>query len=300
MYARSFPDEVKWALGRLDAKDIGTWGMALVGRVPGLIGRRITGLWKTLKSVGDFAINESCSAIKAAKDKKFLDHLRQRGQKSWEAASGAAATSWKLAKLARSNPKQFASDALPVALGFAIGSGGLDGNGGAPDLDIAALGIGGHRSILFHSIIAGVVIELLLLSLVDFAKIVCEKLPENERSPVWGKILENAESLCLKAGIGASLGIAYHLGVDGLVQPAPYHGLPFSMPMEAHQAIFVTNAIAEASDAAKRQGRLTMDVIETLMKQVELLDRGREQQERQARHREILAKLKVRRLVEGC
>lgn len=50
---------------------------------------------------------------------------------------------------------------LAAFLGFYAGSGGVDGDGGIPDLDLLA-GIDAHRSILTHSILAGVVAEGLL------------------------------------------------------------------------------------------------------------------------------------------
>lgn len=46
--------------------------------------------------------------------------------------------------------------------------------------------------------------------------------------------------------------MAYHLLVDGLLQPGTYHDLPVSMPMEGHEALFVLNAKAEALDVANK------------------------------------------------
>jgi len=51
---------------------------------------------------------------------------------------------------------------------------------------------------------------------------------------------------------GASAGIAYHLLVDAYIQPAPYHSLPLSMPIEGHQAAMAANGAAERLDAARR------------------------------------------------
>jgi hypothetical protein len=129
---------------------------------------------------------------------------------------------------------------------------------------------------------------MLLLSLVDFTRIVCEKLPEEERSPVWDTILDHADNICFKAGIGTSLGIAYHLGVDGLVQPAPYHDFPISMSMAKHQAVFVANAVAETSDATQRQGRLSKDEIEALLEWMK--------KSGNSRHYEVIARLRARRM----
>jgi len=50
---------------------------------------------------------------------------------------------------------------------------------------------------------------------------------------------------------GASAGIAYHLLVDAYIQPAPYHSLPLSMPIEGHQVAMAANGAAERLDAAR-------------------------------------------------
>jgi hypothetical protein len=52
--------------------------------------------------------------------------------------------------------------------------------------------------------------------------------------------------------VGTSSGIAYHLAVDATLQPAAYHGIPFSMPMEGHQTFMAINALTEGADAVAR------------------------------------------------
>jgi hypothetical protein len=72
-------------------------------------------------------------------------------------------------------------------------------------------------------------------------------LPELH-DPLWDSIDSQAANITLAASRGASIGMAYHLLVDGLVQPAPYHDMPVSLPIEAHQTVFVVNAAGEAAD----------------------------------------------------
>jgi hypothetical protein len=55
--------------------------------------------------------------------------------------------------------------------------------------------------------------------------------------------------------IGTSAGLAYHLLVDALIQPAPLHGLPVEMPIEMHQTIMAASGLAEAVNAAGHAGR---------------------------------------------
>ena len=132
---------------------------------------------------------------------------------------------------------------LGAFLGFYAGSGGIDGNGGIPDLDLLA-GIGAHRSILTHSILAGIVAEGALLSIADLATQVHERLPF-DHDPLWDTLAEGASPLVESLAAGTSAGIAYHLLVDAFIQPAPYKDLPFSMQIEGHQAAMAANGMAE-------------------------------------------------------
>ena len=49
-----------------------------------------------------------------------------------------------------------------------------------------------------------------------------------------------------------SAGIAYHLLIDGTLQPGTYHGLP-PMPLAGHEALLDANAAAEALDVPKKK-----------------------------------------------
>ncbi len=148
-------------------------------------------------------------------------------------------------------PERVLPEITGAVLGAAIGSGGLDANGGLPDLDLIA-GIGHHRSILTHSIIIGAVAESLLLSLDRLVLLTYQHLPQNH-DPLWDLLYDWATRASTAAQIGTSLGIAYHLGVDGSIQVAALKGLPFSAPIEAHQAILLGNAALEAGDIPKRR-----------------------------------------------
>ena len=48
------------------------------------------------------------------------------------------------------------------------------------------------------------------------------------------------------------MGLAYHLAIDGIIEPAPYKDLPVGAPMEVHQTLFAANAAAEAVDVSHK------------------------------------------------
>lgn len=127
-------------------------------------------------------------------------------------------------------------------------------------MDLKA-GIGFHRSPLTHSILIGAALETGLMSLVRLVHLVHAQLPPHH-DPLWDVLEHQSTALLNAANRGASLGLAYHLLVDGLAQPAPYHGLPISLPIEGHQAMFVANGMAEAIDARhKPSSRITKEIM---------------------------------------
>ncbi|WP_166213077.1 hypothetical protein [Cognatiluteimonas telluris] len=116
-----------------------------------------------------------------------------------------------------------------------------------PDLDLIA-GIDAHRSIFTHSIISGAVIETLLMSSATLVGLAHSHLP-TEHDPLWDAIAKHKDRYVRSASQGVSLGIAYHLLVDGVIEPAAYHDLPGTYPLEVHETLIDANALAEGIDA---------------------------------------------------
>lgn len=131
---------------------------------------------------------------------------------------------------------------LYAAIVFAAG-GGPDFEGGIPDLDMKLAGIDVHRNIFTHSIFVGLTSEFVL----RFAYFVLEKVFDRLPDPhhfLWDRVegfLERNKKNTISA---LWIGIGIHLIQDaGLFASAtkPYSGIPFIMPMEAHQAAFAVN-----------------------------------------------------------
>ena len=154
-------------------------------------------------------------------------------------------------KSIRSNPAETLPEIVGATIGFMVGSGGFDANGGLPDLDLMA-GIGHHRSFLTHSILMGAAAEAVLVALDELILLTHEHLPPNH-DPIWDSLESHYRRASSTAKIGVAAGIAYHLGVDGTFQVASYKDLPFSAPMEVHQAIFNINSVTEALHASRSQ-----------------------------------------------
>ncbi|MBU0593854.1 MAG: hypothetical protein KKH74_08980 [Gammaproteobacteria bacterium] len=247
--------ELKYALAVTRQDDLKAWGTRSASQLPTIATRRIRNLGMLLSSIARFTGKELLNAIRAMGEGRLGQHL---GNRSAAAIDGSIEIKKRVesavstvASALRNDPKSNAPGVLALAMGFLVGSGGLDGNGGIPDSDLA-LGIEWHRSPFTHSIIAGIVVEGAILALVDLTGVIHDKLPA-EYDPFWDKLLAAKESIAARLSQGASAGIAYHLGVDAVLQPGAYHDLPFSMPMEAHQTILAMNAAAEAIDVGHKQ-----------------------------------------------
>ena len=168
-------DELKLALSRTTAEDMKSWGSAVAVRLPAISKRRIKNFGSLISSIAKATGREVQSAMNAMKDGQLGSHLGQRTAAGIDGTIDLGKQVWRVVGVVGSSvmddPKKNAPGVLALALGFIAGSGGVDGNGGVPDTDIAMFGIGDHRSLFTHSIIAGIVVEGSILALADLAGI---------------------------------------------------------------------------------------------------------------------------------
>ena len=149
------------------------------------------------------------------------------------------------------DPRGTAPQLITMVVSALVVSGGPDGDGGAPDLDLM-LGIDAHRSIFSHSILMGATLETGLIAIVSLANQVHGYLP-NDHDPAWDMLSAHLGQIGNSALRGMSVGLAYHLAFDGIVEPAAYKDLPVDdAPMAAHEGVILTNAAAEAVDASHK------------------------------------------------
>ena len=249
-------EEFKYAWDRtsnIEKKEWAKESLKILGKVTF---RRGVGF---IKAMGALAIGIGKEAVDlgvAVYNNEGVSHLNDRKERTLKFVKSTALKSKDILKniinLLKTNPKETAPVIFLGVLGFFCGSGGLDGNGGVPDLDLAG-GIGNHRSIFFHSIISAAVLETLVFSSVNAINIFHSKLPE-KHDPFWDKIVSKND--WAKAFVtGACTGIAYHLLIDGTIQGGkalsdfPIKG----MPMEFHNLFYITNAVAEGLDVNKKK-----------------------------------------------
>jgi hypothetical protein len=250
-------NELLYAWDHTDARVAQQWGLSAAATFSTALKRRTTNLFKLAGWLGTAAVAETMIAIDAYRQDRLRPHMFDRATGAVAAGADLAArakvATAQAAQLVRTHPRDAVPQLLVLVATSLVVSGGPDGDGGAPDLDLM-FGIDAHRSVLSHSILMGAALEAGILSLVQLVQLLHAKLPPGH-DPVWDRIASEADSLAQAASIGASAGMAFHLLVDGLLQPAAYRDLPMALPIEVHQAIFVANATAEAVDVANKPRR---------------------------------------------
>lgn len=255
-------DDLAFALARTDRALIKDWSVRAASRLLLLGARRIGGLSRLAVSLARFGGQEFLGVFRALQAREVGAHFGRRTAATIDGALTVGKETRRffieLGKALLRDPKGAAPKLLGALLGLQAGSGGADGNGGVPDLDLM-LGIGWHRSPLTHTIIAGVVAEGLILALIDLAGAIHDRLPY-DHDPLWDELAKLGRPFAESASLGLSVGIAWHLLVDATLQPGTYHDLPFSMPIEAHQTVLAMNGAAEGADAASRVKPLSGEI----------------------------------------
>ena len=148
--AQQLVEELQIALNAVDSDLLKNWGLdCIVIFKDGLVRRGVTLGQLGLKAVS-FSWREFKDGFQATRHRKLKSHLSARkiqtinnlGQMTQTIGNGTS----NFVKLFKTDPAQAAPILLGATLGFVAGSGGLDGDGGVPDLDLLP-GIGHHRSI---------------------------------------------------------------------------------------------------------------------------------------------------------
>lgn len=248
-------EEITVAVNGTPKRELQDWGSRIPVTMSKVTIRRCKNLGNMLVNLGTGAINEGSWAIRAFREGNLKEHMRGRGRAASESIknAGLAANNVlrQLSSSLRKDPAQEIPKLAVGVIGFFAASGGVDGDGGVPDLDFLG-GIGDHRSIFTHSVIAGAVIETLLVSITDLTKTVHRNLPD-DHGPIWENLIAGNEKILKALSQGMSAGIAYHLGVDATIDgDGTYKDLPISLPQDVHQVIIGSNAVAEGVDAVKR------------------------------------------------
>lgn len=176
---------------------------------------------------------------------RTVAELPSRTQKAWQ----------DFCALSRGKQADEIAQMLLSWMVFYAAAGGQDLEGGLPDMDLL-VGIGEHRSLFSHSVLLGLEVELALRFGLAALDCLILRMP-GDRHPVWDRIASLLERYGERALTGIWLGIGAHLLKDATLLSVagtkPVVGLPWSMPMEAHQAFLAANGVAAAAVGASGQ-----------------------------------------------
>lgn len=245
--------ELGYAVSRTDRDDLAVALNHVAGDAGAALIRRARGLWELVSRTVGGTVSELEGFLTAYSADRLASHLRDRsGQASTITVAtlrNGAKTLLATAESLRKDPASAGPRLFVLVLSSVAASGGVDGDGGLVDLDIPLMGVGAHRSPFTHSIIVGSVLETALLLITRIVLCTHKNLPAGH-DPLWEALVGKSMEILSSAGKGASIGIAYHLMIDAVAQPGAFHGLPFDMPLEAHQTLMGANAAAEGIAAS--------------------------------------------------
>lgn len=259
-------EELAFAIEHTSSRDLSSWGLRSGKQLAFSARRRVYGLGSLVKMVSEAIVGEARALGKAILERRLKAYWECRRKAlsiaQRDATRNVKSVSLQLKKYAAADPRSAAVDFAMLVTGFLLGSGGIDGDGGIPDTDLA-LGIGNHRSIWTHSIVSGVVLETVVLTAVDLVKTVYTNLP-NPHDPLWDNAITHSTRLSELFVRSASAGIAYHLSIDATIDGAgKYVDLPVSLSQEGHQTIGGLNAALEGFDSLRKRAPTYGEVVAT-------------------------------------
>lgn len=153
--------ELCTALSHVDRSELRHWALETAGRFPSGLWRRASGLGQLAWSLATGAWREGGLCVDAVSHGNIAAHAASRMGAAASAIGHGAATIRAAARgyaslvgRLRTEPEETAPLLLGSFVGFLVGSGGFDGDGGLPDLDLVG-GVGAHRSPVTHSFVMG-------------------------------------------------------------------------------------------------------------------------------------------------
>jgi len=262
-FEKAFPEsrrnrlstELRQAFTRMTAEDLKRWSSQTIRVLALSVWRRLRTIGVSLRRLGVATRAELERLYGRPENETLWAYLWRRIKAFWDGSRSLALSAKRsgeaLITELRANPKEAGPRFLVAVLGYVLASGGLDADGGAPDLDLEMGGIGLHRSIFFHSFLIGAVLETAIYGLACSMEIAHEKLP-TPHDPFWDLVDKHRTDWAVAATNGISVGVAYHLLVDAFIQTGTYHGIGIPLPGDIHSAGFAANAAVEGMDVGRK------------------------------------------------
>lgn len=235
----------------MPASELSQWGRDSLMLAVRVTSERALSVYRLLESVARGAYEEFKRFFTALFAGELSTYFRDACKRLWDTLRDT----WEWVKLQTASTVQFLRS-LPsastreltehgVALlgaiaGFVVIGG--RGDGGMIDKDLAVFGIGGHRSIYFHSVFIGLAGEVVIRAGFDLIERMVKYLPQPHLA-VWKRWLRLGRIWRDAMVTGTWVGVATHLTIDSHIDGwTPYKDLPISLSNGGHHLIMDMNA----------------------------------------------------------
>jgi hypothetical protein len=245
-----FYEEAKYALNKVDYNLLKDWASESLSIALNATWGRALNLWDLVKAVAEGTWEEFKKLWNALWEGEITKYARDLCKRTWSFLKDI----WSVLKNKTKDIKSFVSSikdlskaeliAVAASLVGAIIAFTVVGgtNGGVIDSDIKVLGLGGHRSIYFHSIVVGLAGEITFLSFFKLVELLHGNLPK-KHLPIWDRMLKIYSRFTQGLITGTWIGVTTHLVFDAHIDGwTPYKDLPVSLPKWGHVMIMDLNA----------------------------------------------------------
>lgn len=247
--------DLRFALPKVRDCELRDWARGIPATALAVTRRRGSNLKTSAVTLWGWMKGEGSMARDAWRAQAVGAHLLQRTCQSVGAARDLTLAARDVAaeygKQVLASPRTEAPVLVAGLVGLLVGSGGLDGDGGIPDLDLLG-GIGAHRSLLTHTFVAGVVAETFVRAAADLATRIHAQLP-TQHDKLWDMLVLNDSRIMNALCSGVSAGLSYHFAVDATADAGgAYASLKGVISATADDTLQGANAVIEGNDVTRR------------------------------------------------
>ncbi len=234
-----------------DGLSCAEWGQLIASSICRATRRTVQARWRALRSAGAWGASGMGHVARVGPRQAASDAWTSTKEAVTVLPERARRAFWRFRAMTRGKQVDELVQMLLTWLVFSAAAGGADLEGGLPDMDLMA-GIGNHRSVFTHSVLLGIETEVAMRFGLHALDDLIQRMPA-DRHPVWDRVHTAMSRYSERAITGVWLGIGAHLikdaGLLHLGATKPVVGMPFPMPMEAHQVFLASNGVAAAAMA---------------------------------------------------
>ncbi|HOK92734.1 MAG TPA: hypothetical protein PLN03_07935 [Spirochaetota bacterium] len=138
-------EELQYAIDNTDRATIMEWAKKTLRLFLSSFTRRINGTAKGIIGLATILKKETKNLLESAQNKQIIDYIKTKSYDTFNTLKDKQENTAKVIKEKfLENPSSAIMELFVAILGFYLGSGGIDGDGGIPDLDLME----GHQAMM--------------------------------------------------------------------------------------------------------------------------------------------------------